>query len=160
MSVMASWITSLTIVYSTVYSGFEQRKHQSSASLALVGEFTGDQWIPRTKASDAEIVSISLRHHGMNQRWFSSPTHICVTWPQCVDRIIQLTKAKWRHTTPCTLVYKIITADTPGAVTLLGINLIIKLNHFKDYIPQKAFAIVMTHTFLNLTHSNQSPTSW
>ena len=33
---MASQITSLTIVYSTVYSGAEQRKHQSSASLAFV----------------------------------------------------------------------------------------------------------------------------
>ena len=35
---MASQITSLTIVYSTVYSGGDQRKHQSSASLALVRE--------------------------------------------------------------------------------------------------------------------------
>ena len=33
---MASQITSLTIVYSTVYSDADQRKHQSSASLALV----------------------------------------------------------------------------------------------------------------------------
>ena len=33
---MASQITSLTIVYSTVYSGEDQRKHQSSASLAFV----------------------------------------------------------------------------------------------------------------------------
>ena len=36
MGVMTSQITSLTIVYSTVYSGTEQRKHQSSASLAFV----------------------------------------------------------------------------------------------------------------------------
>ena len=35
-SAMASQITSLTIVYSTVYSGAEQRKYQSSASLAFV----------------------------------------------------------------------------------------------------------------------------
>ena len=35
---MASQITSLTIVYSIVYSGAEQRKHQSSASLAFVRE--------------------------------------------------------------------------------------------------------------------------
>ena len=47
---MTSQITSITIVYSTVYSGADQRKHQSSASLAFVwGEFTGDQWIPSTK---------------------------------------------------------------------------------------------------------------
>ena len=36
MGVMASQITSLTIIYSTVYSGADQRKHQSSASLAFV----------------------------------------------------------------------------------------------------------------------------
>ena len=36
MCTMASQITSLTIVYSTVYSDADQRKHQSSASLAFV----------------------------------------------------------------------------------------------------------------------------
>ena len=36
MRPMASQITSLTIVYSTVYSDADQRKHQSSASLAFV----------------------------------------------------------------------------------------------------------------------------
>ena len=37
MVAMASQITSLTIVHSTVYSNVDQRKHQSSASLAFVG---------------------------------------------------------------------------------------------------------------------------
>ena len=36
MGKMASQITSLAIVYSTVYSGADQRKHKSSASLAFV----------------------------------------------------------------------------------------------------------------------------
>ena len=36
MSTMASQITSLTIIYSTVYSGADQRKHQSSVSLSFV----------------------------------------------------------------------------------------------------------------------------
>ena len=36
MDAMASQITSLAIVCSTVYSGIDQRKHQSSASLAFV----------------------------------------------------------------------------------------------------------------------------
>ena len=35
MGAMASEISSFTIVYSTVYSGANQRKHQSSASLAI-----------------------------------------------------------------------------------------------------------------------------
>ena len=36
MSAMASKITSLTIVYSTVYLGTDRKKHHSSASLAFV----------------------------------------------------------------------------------------------------------------------------
>ena len=46
MGAIASQITSLTIVYSIVYSDAEQRKHQSSASLAFVRGI--DRWIPRT----------------------------------------------------------------------------------------------------------------
>ena len=36
MGAIASQITSLTIVYSAVYSDADQRKHQSSASLVFV----------------------------------------------------------------------------------------------------------------------------
>ena len=43
MGVMASQITSLTIVYSTFYSGTDQRKHRGSASLAFVW---GIHWWP------------------------------------------------------------------------------------------------------------------
>ena len=50
MGTIASQITSLAIVYSTVYSGADQRKHQSSASLAQM-------------ASNAENISIWWRHH-------------------------------------------------------------------------------------------------
>ena len=49
MTTMASQITSLTVVYSTVYSDAHQRKHQSSASLAFVWGIHRDRWIPRTK---------------------------------------------------------------------------------------------------------------
>ena len=49
MTTMASQITSLTVVYSTVYSDTDQRKHQSSASLAFVWGIHQDRWIPRTK---------------------------------------------------------------------------------------------------------------
>ena len=49
MTTVASQITSLTVVYSTVYSEADQRKHQSSASLAFVRGIHRDRWIPRTK---------------------------------------------------------------------------------------------------------------
>ena len=39
MGAVASEITSFTIVYATIYSGADQRKHQSSASLAFVWGF-------------------------------------------------------------------------------------------------------------------------
>ena len=45
----ASQITSLTIVYSAVYSGWDQRKHQSPAVLAFVREIHRDRWNPRAK---------------------------------------------------------------------------------------------------------------
>ena len=63
MSSMASQITSLTIVYSCVYSGANQRKHQSSASLACVlsSPVTGE--FPAQRTSNAENVSIWRRHH-------------------------------------------------------------------------------------------------
>ena len=43
MGAMASQVTSLTIVYLTVYSGAGQRKHKNSASLVFVRGI-----IPRT----------------------------------------------------------------------------------------------------------------
>ena len=77
MGSMATEITSLTIVYSTVYPGSDQRKHQSSASLAFVR---------------AEIVSIWWHHHGMNNPWAfnltitrQSKTILCA----CVTDIMQ-----------------------------------------------------------------------
>ena len=49
MNTMASQITSLTAVYSTVYADADQIKHQSSASLAFVWEIHRDRWIPPHK---------------------------------------------------------------------------------------------------------------
>ena len=64
MGMISSQITSLTIVYSPIYSGADQRKHQSSASLAFVREFTETGEFPAQMASNVENVSISWRHHG------------------------------------------------------------------------------------------------
>ena len=59
MGTMAYQITSLNIVYSTVYSGADQTKHQSFVSLALCGEFTGTGEFPAQIASNAENVPIN-----------------------------------------------------------------------------------------------------
>ena len=59
MSTMASQITGVLNVCSTVCSGADQKKNQSSASLAFVkGESTASQ-----STSNAENVSIWWRHH-------------------------------------------------------------------------------------------------
>ena len=71
MSKIASQITSLTIVYSTVYSGPDQTKHQSSASLAFVrGSHRGP--VNSQMASNAENVSIWWRHHNIRHHPHSS----------------------------------------------------------------------------------------
>ena len=64
MGAMASQISSLMTVYSTVYSGADQRKHQSSASLAFVWGI--HRWpvnSAQQMASNAENVSIWWRHY-------------------------------------------------------------------------------------------------
>ena len=64
MGRMAPQITSLTIVYSTVYSDADQRNHQSSASLAFVRGI--HRWPGHKGPScDAENVSIWWRHHAI-----------------------------------------------------------------------------------------------
>ena len=72
MTTMASQITSLTVVYSTVYSDADQRKHQSSASLAFVWGIHRDRWIPRTKGQ--------LRgqcFHLMTSSFYNPRLHCC-----------------------------------------------------------------------------------
>ena len=49
MITVASQNTNLMVIYWIVYSGADQRKHQSSASLAFVRGNHRDRWIPRTK---------------------------------------------------------------------------------------------------------------
>ena len=80
MGAMTSQITSLTIVYSIVYSGADQRKHQSSMSPVFV------RGIPAQSASNAEIVSIWWRHHSRTHRsmfkWVecTCSSQMSVTW--------------------------------------------------------------------------------
>ena len=61
MSAMASQIIGVSIVYSIICSGVDQRKHQSSNSLAFVSGIspvTGE--FPAQSASNTENVSINF----------------------------------------------------------------------------------------------------
>ena len=70
MSTMPSQITCLTIIYSIVYSGADQRKHQSSASLAFEGNSLVTDKFPAQRASNAENVSIWWCHHVIAWKFF------------------------------------------------------------------------------------------
>ena len=72
MSAMASQITGLTIVYSTVYSGANERKHQSFASLPFVrgihpwpvnSPHKGPVTRKKFPFDDVIIFHLFLRHH-------------------------------------------------------------------------------------------------
>ena len=85
MGSMASLITSLTTVYSTVHSGADQRKHQSSASPALAyGEFTGDRWISHTNGQQR-----GKCFHLMTSSWW----RIMFVFFQCLSN--QQVRLRW-----------------------------------------------------------------
>ena len=48
MGAMATQITSLTMVHSTVYSGADKKTIKAARHWPLCGDFTGDRWIPRS----------------------------------------------------------------------------------------------------------------
>ena len=76
ISVMASQITRLTIVYLTVYSGADQRKHQSSASLAFVHGI--HQWrVNSPHKGPVENASIWWRHHGLAMNRSATLSNLC-----------------------------------------------------------------------------------
>ena len=81
MTTITSQITSLTVVYSIVYSDADQRKHQSSASLAFVWGIHRDRWIPRTKGKLSgkcfhdDVIMVTSRHNEVRPRWHTQP------WP-------------------------------------------------------------------------------
>ena len=79
---IASQITSLTIVYSTVYSDADQRKHQSSTSLAFVrGIHRGPRvtalckgnGFPSQRTSNAEKLFMSRSRHELTISMLSNP---------------------------------------------------------------------------------------
>ena len=100
MSTMASQITSLTSVYSTVCSFAHQRKHQSSASLAFVrgihrwpvnslhkGQWRGKCFHLMTSSrfdkwkffylQIARMATFSTRVYVISSRWWVVPSHTC-----------------------------------------------------------------------------------
>ena len=80
MGAMASQTTSLTIVYSTVYSGADQEENiKAPRHWPLCGEVTVTGEFPTQRASNAENVSVWWRHHEFQKYspgWHVSLLHI------------------------------------------------------------------------------------
>ena len=80
MSVMASQITSLTIVYSTFYSSADQRKYQSSASLVF------ERGIHRSPVNSPHKWAVTRKMFPFDDvimTWHDKTIHplaSCVTW--------------------------------------------------------------------------------
>ena len=122
LGAMASQITGISIVYSSVCSDADQRKHQSSASLSLWGEFTGDRWIPLTKGQ--------LRgkcFHVMTSSWG------WIVWSNTInDAAIYDTI----HKTAMKVTSMTSTNKAPEQMSVLGEPgpLLIFLNNFRAYV--------------------------
>ena len=78
MGAMASQMTSLTIVYSTVYSGVEHRKHQSSTSLATRWPVNSPHKCPVTRKMFPFDDVIMVKNQGRQWTHWGRVTHICV----------------------------------------------------------------------------------
>ena len=74
MGALASQITSLTIVYSILYSDTDQRKHQSRLRVTghCAGNSPGTGEFLEQMTSNAENVSIWWRHHAFQEMMFQA----------------------------------------------------------------------------------------
>ena len=86
LSAMASQITSLKIVHSTIYSGADQRKHQTSASLAFVRGIhrwpvnSPHKWpVTRTMFTFDDVIMKNLKNKFVfiSSCWQTAPRIIC-----------------------------------------------------------------------------------
>ena len=107
MGVKASQITGVSFVYSIVCSGANQRKHQSFASLAFGGEFTGTGDFPQS-TSNAENVPIWWRRDAfmamiteaqitMGTYIFVLPVCIITNMPEYFIMFSFWLSSWWRH---------------------------------------------------------------
>ena len=93
MTPMVSQITSLTIVYSSVYSDADQRKHQSSAPLAFVrGIHRSPVNSPHKRPVTRKMLPFGWRHHG------SPSLHVLTIRILDIGVIVVLFQLQYNHT--------------------------------------------------------------
>ena len=124
MGAIKSQITSLTIVYSTVYSDAHQRKHQSSASLAFVRGI--HRW------------PVNSPHKGpVTWKIFPFDDFIMVLWP-CILTVISQRWSRQRHVHPQHQSIYPTKEDSSSSAPPMDAEkkwLPICRQHFKSYLP-------------------------
>ena len=94
MSAMASQITSLTIVYSTVYS---RRRSKKTSTLRVTGLCEGNSSVtgefPAQRASNAENVSIWWRQHAL---MVPTTGNLTVSSPYMESILVSTMNQRWR----------------------------------------------------------------
>ena len=139
MSSIAFQITCVSIIYFTVCSGTDQRKHQSSESL-VTGELSAQ------RASNAENASIWWRHHivemGFLIRYILLMINLCLTSPKLNSvvkcRVLPTSFQNWHkvHNTA-----KLIFVEKVSFICRVNILVrddhddVIKWKHFPRYWP-------------------------
>ena len=109
MGAMAPQITSLTIVYSTVYSGQIKENTKAPRHWPLCGEFTVDRWIPRTKGQQRRkcfhLMTSSWHTHSpalliiqsINQSISIPMTRTRTHTLTRTERVDKLYRGRWHH---------------------------------------------------------------
>ena len=99
MTMLASQITSLTVVYSIVYSGVDQSKHQSSASLAFVQEIHRGpvnfphKWpVTRKMLPFDDVIMIPYNSITITRQWFLVDVYRCSS--KCIIFLSKISAVK------------------------------------------------------------------
>ena len=137
MGTIASQITSLTIVYSTVYSDADQRKHQSSASLAFVwGIHRGP---------------VNSPHKGpVTRKMFPFDDVIMSLWP-CNSMSVNWTHKWFKHIIVCRLLGASTNTDKL-AIERFGTNFTEILIKYQCFLSRK-----FTPPVIQINNAGKSP---
>ena len=149
MGTIASQITSLSVVYSTVYPDADQRKHQSIKAprhWPLCGEFTGTGEFPAQRASNA-----AKCFHLMTSSWNAVLSHFVLPWwyhqpPKYINdqftQILQLLHWHWGNRY----------GMTAPVLVKLPWKIWVKLPHDAKIMSIK-FPFLVTYSYRNKAHS-------
>ena len=128
----------------------------------LCGEFTGHRWIPRTKASDAELWCFPLIR-ALSKRlgkqswgwWFDTPSRSL--WLHCNDNLIKTQIAVFcdLYDALHVLLYTTMIPFTAAILRLLLHNVSGILHHLGCFAPREQHKIFMVDNNLKKTHKNK-----